>query len=183
MSTRHYQTGRYVPEDIKRQTSYTVIIFITLMVQHNSMLWRNGGGGGGRNKSVLILNLSARWGRVVNASPRQVYLAKGVPVSIVQEAGWDPGALWMVVEKRKSTALAGISTTICTYFYDHHSTFRMLSYKFLIICYWSAARLSVKTMLFHLILRYYDVTLCLTWGCVIFEVLPRSNRAYYHEHN
>ena len=39
-------------------------------------------------------NLGARWGWVVNATPRLLYLWEGNPAPIVQEPGWPPGPAW-----------------------------------------------------------------------------------------
>ena len=39
-----------------------------------------------------FFNLSARWGRMVNATPRPLNAWEGDPVPIVQKAGWGLGA-------------------------------------------------------------------------------------------
>jgi hypothetical protein len=43
-------------------------------------------------------NLVARWGWVVNATPRLLYLREGNPAPIVQEPGWAPGPAWTSVQ-------------------------------------------------------------------------------------
>jgi len=62
---------------------------------------------------VLILNLSAGWGWVINTMPWPFYPWKGFPVPIVQESGWASGPVWMVVEKRKFLAPTGVKTSSC----------------------------------------------------------------------
>jgi len=45
-----------------------------------------------------FFNFSVRWGWVVSATPRLLYLQERDPVHIVQEAGRAPGPVWMGVE-------------------------------------------------------------------------------------
>jgi len=44
-------------------------------------------------------------GWVVNATPRPLYPQERNPVSIVQEAGWDPGTFWTGEENPASTGI------------------------------------------------------------------------------
>ena len=46
----------------------------------------------------------ARWGWVVNATPRPLYAGED-PVPIVQEAGWVPGPVWTGAENLTSTGI------------------------------------------------------------------------------
>ena len=62
---------------------------------------------------VLILNLSAGWGWMINTMPWPLYLWKGFPVPTVQESGWASGPVWMVVEERKFLAPTGVQTPNC----------------------------------------------------------------------
>jgi hypothetical protein len=57
---------------------------------------------GSRGIAPLVPNLVARWGRVVNTTPRPLYLWEGVPVPIAEEAGWAPGPVWTGVKNIKS---------------------------------------------------------------------------------
>jgi hypothetical protein len=41
-----------------------------------------------------FFNLGARWGWVVNVTPRPLYPRERDPVPIVQEAGWVPRPVW-----------------------------------------------------------------------------------------
>jgi hypothetical protein len=43
-----------------------------------------------RGIALLFFNLGARWGCVINATPRPQYVRERDPVPIVQEAGWAP---------------------------------------------------------------------------------------------
>jgi len=49
-----------------------------------------------------FLNPGARWGWVVNVTPRQLYPCKRDPVSTLQEAGWAPGPVWTGVKNLAS---------------------------------------------------------------------------------
>jgi len=42
---------------------------------------------------ALLFNLGARWGWVVNATPRPLYPRERDPVAILQEAGWASRAI------------------------------------------------------------------------------------------
>jgi len=55
--------------------------------------------------SYSFFNLGARWGWVVNATPRPLSPRERDPLPIVQEAGWAPGPVWTGVE---NLALTGI---------------------------------------------------------------------------
>jgi hypothetical protein len=46
-----------------------------------------------------FFNLGARWGLVVNATPRPLYPREKNPVPIIQEAGWASGPIWTGAEK------------------------------------------------------------------------------------
>jgi hypothetical protein len=61
-----------------------------------------------RGITLLILNLGARWGWVVNATSRPLYLRERVPVPTAEEAWWAPRAVWTSKEKRKSLAPTGV---------------------------------------------------------------------------
>jgi hypothetical protein len=41
-----------------------------------------------------FFNLRNKWGWVANATPRPLYLRERNPVTVVQEAGWDPWPVW-----------------------------------------------------------------------------------------
>jgi hypothetical protein len=56
---------------------------------------------GSRGITLLIFNVGARGGRVLSAAPNLLHTQEGSQVSIVQEAGWASGPVWMGVEKRK----------------------------------------------------------------------------------
>jgi hypothetical protein len=62
---------------------------------------------------VIIINLSAGWGWVINTMPWPFYPWKGFPVPIVRESGWTSGPVWTVVEKRKFLASTGVQTPNC----------------------------------------------------------------------
>jgi hypothetical protein len=53
---------------------------------------------GSRGVVYSFFNLGARWGWVVNATPRPLYARERDPVPIVQEAGWAPGPVLMGVK-------------------------------------------------------------------------------------
>jgi hypothetical protein len=53
---------------------------------------------GSRGIAVLFLNLAARWGWVVIATPWSLYPWVRDPVHIVKEAGWVPGPVRMGTE-------------------------------------------------------------------------------------
>lgn len=53
---------------------------------------------GSRGVAVLFLNLAARRGWVVNATPWSLYAWVRDVVPIVKEAGWVPGPVWMDTE-------------------------------------------------------------------------------------
>ena len=66
---------------------------------------------GSKSIAVLILYLGARWGWVVNASPRPLYTRGGTSVSIVQEAGW----VWTGVGKKKFVCFhRGSNSPVCS---------------------------------------------------------------------
>jgi hypothetical protein len=65
---------------------------------------------GSRVIALLVLNLDARWGLVVKATPRPLYPCERAPVPIVNEAGWAPGPVWTDMENRKSLAPTGVRT-------------------------------------------------------------------------
>jgi hypothetical protein len=74
-----------------------------------------GSGGGIGGISLLIQNLGARWGWVIDAMPWLFYPQNRAQVLIVQEAGWAPGPVWTdVVEKRKSVTSQGWQLTYVT---------------------------------------------------------------------
>jgi hypothetical protein len=50
-----------------------------------------------------FFNLGARWGWMVNTTPRPLYLGERDPVPTVQEVGWAPGPIWTGAENLAST--------------------------------------------------------------------------------
>ena len=58
----------------------------------------------------LILDLDIRWSWVVNFKRRPLYRPESSTVAIGQKPIWTPEPVWMVLEKSKSLALAGIRT-------------------------------------------------------------------------
>jgi hypothetical protein len=66
-----------------------------------------GGGGGGGVEVMLysFFNLGARWGWMVNATPRPLYFPERDPVAIVQEARWTPGPVWTGAENLAPTGI------------------------------------------------------------------------------
>jgi hypothetical protein len=60
--------------------------------------------GGVEEKLLLILNLSARRGRVVITTLGRFIPGKD-PVPIVQEAGWAPGPVWMCAKNLAPTGI------------------------------------------------------------------------------
>jgi hypothetical protein len=63
-----------------------------------------------RGIALLFFNLGARWGWVVNATPRPLYPGKD-PVPIVQEAGWAPGPVWMAAKNLAPTGIRSADRT------------------------------------------------------------------------
>jgi hypothetical protein len=65
-------------------------------------------------------NFSARWGCVVNATPRLLYLWEGNLAPIVQEPGWAPGPAWTsaqnLVPKGFDPRTAQPVANRCTYY-------------------------------------------------------------------
>jgi hypothetical protein len=55
-----------------------------------------------RGIALFVINLSAKWGRVVNATPRPIYPRERSPVPIVQEAAWVLGMVWTGAENLAS---------------------------------------------------------------------------------
>jgi len=55
-------------------------------------------GGRSKDRALLVLNLGARWERVVNDTPLPLDPRERAPVSIVHEAGWAPRKVWNGVE-------------------------------------------------------------------------------------
>jgi hypothetical protein len=82
--------------------------------------WRHIGVGG---ITPLILNLGARWRRVVNLTPWPFYPRVRTPVPIELEAGWAPENFWTVLEKRQISCSYRDSNPgpsyrlICIFFY------------------------------------------------------------------
>jgi hypothetical protein len=50
--------------------------------------------GGEKVQLYFYVNLGARWGWVVNATPWPLYSREEGPVSVVQKAGWIPDPVW-----------------------------------------------------------------------------------------
>jgi hypothetical protein len=65
-----------------------------------------------RVMALLILKLSSNWGLVVSATPWLLYPHNSVVVLILQEGGWEPGMIWMGVEKGKSCTPTSVPTRI-----------------------------------------------------------------------
>jgi hypothetical protein len=53
-------------------------------------------------RRATAVPIDARWGWVVNATLRPLYLQKRVPVPIVQEAGWTSEPVWICTENLSS---------------------------------------------------------------------------------
>ena len=52
-----------------------------------------------------FFNLGARWGWVVNATPRPLYPRERDPLPIVREAEWAPGLVWTGAENLAPTGI------------------------------------------------------------------------------
>jgi hypothetical protein len=64
---------------------------------------------GSRSVAVLI-NLGARWGWFVNATPWPLYSQERSLVQVLEKAGWAPWPVWTVMKSRK----ARVSTSVRT---------------------------------------------------------------------
>jgi len=60
--------------------------------------------------ALFMVKLSTGWKCVVSAMPWPLYSLERDLVPTVQEAGWDPGLVWVGVVKRKSLATTGVLT-------------------------------------------------------------------------
>jgi hypothetical protein len=54
---------------------------------------------------LVFHDLGTRWGWVVNVTPRPPLPPGKDPVPIVQEAGWDPGPVWIGAENLAPTGI------------------------------------------------------------------------------
>ena len=54
---------------------------------------------------LLCINLSDRWGWVMNATPRLLHPHETDPVPTLQKAGWAPGQFWTGVENLAPTRI------------------------------------------------------------------------------
>jgi hypothetical protein len=62
---------------------------------------------GNRGIALFILNFSARGKWMVTVTPWLLYTQEGASVPIIQELGWAPGPVRVVVEKRKTLVSTG----------------------------------------------------------------------------
>jgi hypothetical protein len=60
--------------------------------------------------ALLILDLGAKWGCVVNAAPQPLYPPGKAPVPNVEEVGRAPGPVWTAIGKTKPRALTAVRT-------------------------------------------------------------------------
>lgn len=67
-------------------------------------------GNRGTRIAILIHNLSTKWGWVVNATSRLLYLWETAVEPIVGEAVWVPRPVWMGMENRKPLASTRVRT-------------------------------------------------------------------------
>lgn len=55
---------------------------------------------GSTDTAVPTLNLSARWGSVVSATPLPLFTQVRILIPPIQKAGWIPQPVWTSVKKR-----------------------------------------------------------------------------------
>ena len=68
----------------------------------------------GRRGVAVLVNLSARWGWVINAMPQPLYPRETDLEPIVQEAGCSPGPVWMGVENLTPTGIQSLDCPALT---------------------------------------------------------------------
>ena len=64
--------------------------------------------GRSRGRALLVLNLDARWGWLVSATPRLLYLREGDSVPIVQKAGRVAWPVWNGLENLSPTEIRSL---------------------------------------------------------------------------
>jgi hypothetical protein len=84
-----------------------IITYVKVKITHPYVTCHDWHRGGSRRTALLMLNLGARWGWVINTTLRPLYPRERATVPIVQEAGWTSGPVCMDKEKRKYPAPPG----------------------------------------------------------------------------